>query len=765
MDFDPIPYYLPAALAGWAIVVGILIVAALLILLLLSFAKNGAQGFSAFTFGAVSYFKDLISLSPRRIFAIMKLTLKEATRRKALLVFVVFAVLLMFGGWFLTDSNGRAELQFGVHVTFMLTVISWLILPIAIFLSCWGIPEDIRIRSLHTVVTKPARRIEVVIGRILGYSGMVSLVVLLMGVVGYIWIQRQVPQTITTDSGVERSLMTCRVPVYGRLFFLDRKGLPKQQGLNVGDSWMYRSFVEGNSQSRAVWWFNNVTPESVGDDLIVESRFEAFRTVKGSANSVQNGVEAQYTLVHDIRADAFSSLGIGASFKEVADAFKDGNFQLAADRLNDAAENLETSPEGFPVIDCKFLGRACLEQSVRTLQTMGEDFADVTAGFETLGKAASAVTQENEDSHQPVSDACRSLAEIIRSRSEDLLENMPRLEVPLPPFAVSEFHDGDNVNSIPRNLTFAGSNEATARFISNTIETLNEAGQVVDGSSIASDLSNTLQGDEIGISGQNADLIQEVLESELSDGVLKVDAGKLTIADGRRWLTYIDSLVRQERLISLDAAGWQLKADLFEDLAPDGILRVEVSCLNDQMYLGMARPDLFIRLKDRPFWIGYSKALLNIGLMLCLVVVIGVTASCIVKGPVAFFATLTLFLVGQFAHPMIQSLLTAESGGGMVESAILMVQHRNPSSGADISESRRQVVEAVDSVFSTVLSGASKIIPDFAIFSDSAVYVEHGFDVPWASSVLPSLATFFGFLVPCILIGAACLKFRELEAK
>ena len=116
-----------------------------------------------------------------------------------------------------------------------------------------------------------------------------------------------------------------------------------------------------------------------------------------------------------------------------------------------------------------------------------------------------------------------------------------------------------------------------------------------------------------------------------------------------------------------------LKADLFDDLAPKGELRMEVSCVNDQMYLGMARPDLFIRLKDRPFWVGYTKALLIIGLMLSLVIVIGVTASCMVKGPVCFFLTLTLFIIGQYFHPFIQELKASQPGSGMIESAILML--------------------------------------------------------------------------------------------
>lgn len=765
MDFDPQPYNLMQGISGWGQLVGILILFALAIGLLLSFSGNGSGGLAAFTSGLKSFIQDIFSVSLKRIFAICGLTLKESLRRKALLVFVVFAVLLMFGGWFLTDSNDRPELQFGVHVTFMLTVISWLILPIAIFLSCWGIPEDIRIRSLHTVVTKPVRRIEVVAGRILGYSTMVSIVLVLMGIVGYVWIQRQVPDTVTSASGVERELMTCRVPVYGRLFFLDRQGLPKRTGINVGDAWLYRSFVEGNSASRAVWWFQGITPDAIGEELLLESRFEAFRTVKGSAESVQKGVEGQYILVNDLRSDAFSSLGIGATFSEVADAFKDGNFSTAADNLDKAADGLENSSSAFPATDCQLLGTACVGQAVPALSRMGEDFERVRDGFFELGRAAGQVQEGNTASYGTLADACRDLAKIVRDEAEDLLENMPRIEVPLEPFRVAEYHEGENVDAYPRTLSYAATNEATARFLAKTITEFGESGKLMEGDQISPELAVALE-DEAGVSAINAEMVQAFLETELSEGILKAEDGKLTVADGRRWLTYLDQVVREERLVSQDPAGWMLEVDLFQDLAPDGVLRVEVACLNDQMYLGMARPDLFIRLKDQPFWKGYGKALLSIGLMLCLVVVIGVTASCVVKGPVSFFLTLTVFVVGQFFHPFMQSVVSGnEEGAGLVNSAILMVQHRNPSTGADLSESRQKLVDTVDQGFLKVLQGASKIVPDFQTFSDSTTYIENGFDVPWASSVLPSLATFFGFLLPCILIGAACLKFRELEAK
>ena len=218
--------------------------------------------------------------------------------------------------------------------------------------------------------------------------------------------------------------------------------------------------------------------------------------------------------------------------------------------------------------------------------------------------------------------------------------------------------------------------------------------------------------------------------------------------------------------MSDDPAGWVLKADLFDDIAPDGRLRIEVSCLNDQMYLGMARADMFIRLPDRSFAIGFAKALMNIGLMLSLVVVLAVTISCIVKGPVSFLFTLTFFTLGQFFHKLMLGIIAGVvQGGGLVESLILILQHRNPMTGIDASESTKSIVGTIDGAIIEFLRVMSTVIPDFSVFSSGSAYIENGFDVPWNSSVLPSLATFFGFLIPCVLIGSALLKFRELEAK
>lgn len=763
MDFNPIPYNLSGGFESWLQLVGVLAGVAIVLGLIGSFL-NGI-GIGGFASGLMNFVKEIVTMSPRRIWALTMLTLKECIRRKALLVFVVFAALLMFGGWFLPQSSERAEMEVGSHIAFVLTTISWLILPVVIFLSCWGIPEDIRIRSLHTVVTKPARRAEIVLGRMLGFGTMAVTILLIMGAFGYVWILRQVPADL--DSTAKANLLKCRVPVYGgQFYFLDRQGLPSQTGLNVGDTWKHRSFVEGNSQSRAVWTFGRIRPQTMGDTLRLESRFEAFRTVKGSEDSIQSGLEAQYTLIRDARDEAFSTFGVGASFRDAATALQDGNFKIASELLTEIAERLSASPEDFSPIECQQVAMASVRQAAPAIRSVGEEFEDVAQAFHDFGMSAAAVRDQSETaSRVAMSIPCSTLADVLAEQATDMLEAMPRIEVPLEPFRISEFHEGDDYQAFPSDLSYPGNSESIARFLARLVSDLNEQGSVVSGDELSSDLVDTLV-DDGNIDTLNAERVLEVLQEEIDDGNLVAANGTLTIADDRRWLEVFNELVSEERLISMVPEGWVLNANIFEDLAPNGFLRIEVACLDDQMYLGMSRSDLFIRLHDNPFWMGYGKALLNIGLMLCLIIVLGVTASCVVKGPVSFFFTLTVFVIGQFFHTFMTRILSGqEEGSGMIESAMLMLQHRNPSTGVDTSDSSLQIIEAADKANLGLLQVASNIIPDFSNFTSAAAYIENGFDVPWNSSVLPAIATFVGFFVPCVILGAAFLKFRELESK
>jgi hypothetical protein len=99
--------------------------------------------------------------------------------------------------------------------------------------------------------------------------------------------------------GPPLGLLQARVPIYAkRLSFLDKTGKPKEKGINVGDEWTYRSFIEGRTAAAAIWTFDglkeNLFPESkFPTGIPLEMTLEVFRTHKGNQ---EKGVAGTITL-------------------------------------------------------------------------------------------------------------------------------------------------------------------------------------------------------------------------------------------------------------------------------------------------------------------------------------------------------------------------------------------------------------------------------------------------------------------------------------
>ena len=81
--------------------------------------------------------------------------------------------------------------------------------------------------------------------------------------------------------GPPEGMLQARVPIYGKLRFKTAPGRDAEQGVNVGDEWTYRSFIEGGSQAAAIWTFEGITEAKFPDGLPVEMTIEVFRTYKG----------------------------------------------------------------------------------------------------------------------------------------------------------------------------------------------------------------------------------------------------------------------------------------------------------------------------------------------------------------------------------------------------------------------------------------------------------------------------------------------------
>jgi len=142
-----------------------------------------------------------------------------------------------------------------------------------------SMPRDISSQTIYTVVSKPVRRLELIWGRLIGYMALVTFLIAGFGAVSLIYLDK----TVTYRIGLARAearkseskrpdhaklknaeadqlegRLSARLPLYGALSFLDAKNKGHERGIDVGQEQETRSFVEGATESRAVWQFNLV---------------------------------------------------------------------------------------------------------------------------------------------------------------------------------------------------------------------------------------------------------------------------------------------------------------------------------------------------------------------------------------------------------------------------------------------------------------------------------------------------------------------------
>jgi hypothetical protein len=291
--------------------------------------------------GVLSGITDLASMSPRRIWALARLAIQESLRRNVVVVLGLFALIVVFAGWFLDPTSvnpGR------LYLGFILSATNMLVCLVVLILSVFSLPADIKAKAIQTVTTKPVRTGEIVLGRMLGFATVGTVLLALMGLVGWAFVVRSVRHghtieaadiveikaedgaitgsegrtsldrghrhrvefaadgsgrtdtvqghrhSITTSGesgslryevGPPEGLLEARKPLRGRLRFLDREGRPSTKGISVGAEWSYRQYIEGGSLAAAIWTFSDISEGQFPEGLPLEMIVRVFRTYKG----------------------------------------------------------------------------------------------------------------------------------------------------------------------------------------------------------------------------------------------------------------------------------------------------------------------------------------------------------------------------------------------------------------------------------------------------------------------------------------------------
>ncbi|MEX2187699.1 MAG: hypothetical protein WD875_12925, partial [Pirellulales bacterium] len=140
-QLDPLSVWLPGALVAWAEVALALIVLGCVVGLLVSLVRHGpATAARQFVKVLADAGRDWISTSPRRVWALAVLAIRESVRNRIVVALAVFAAVLMFAGWFLTGGDDPAKL-------YIESVFKWsavLVALVALLVAVFSLPNDIK---------------------------------------------------------------------------------------------------------------------------------------------------------------------------------------------------------------------------------------------------------------------------------------------------------------------------------------------------------------------------------------------------------------------------------------------------------------------------------------------------------------------------------------------------------------------------------------------------------------------------------------------
>jgi hypothetical protein len=287
----------------------------------------------------IPFVYGLGNISLRRIWAITRLSFKEGVRRRVLYVFSALLVVLMFASWFITT---RPEDQLKTYIQVIDLAMTPLLLFAGVLVAAFSIPTDIRQQTIHTVLTKPVERFEVVLGRFLGYAGLMSVVLVVLAFVGVLYLLRGI------DPEAAAATLKARDPWYGTLLFENTKD--RQTATNVGREWDYRTHIagptagSGDMLETAVWNFTEPPAALAQRDRVrCEFAFDIYRTTKGFEN---RGVNCEITFttwrfqkeqLPDVTKRRNELKDQGKSEAEIATAIADefGFFSIPSKQVSD----------------------------------------------------------------------------------------------------------------------------------------------------------------------------------------------------------------------------------------------------------------------------------------------------------------------------------------------------------------------------------------------------------------------------------------------
>jgi hypothetical protein len=216
----------------------------------------------------------------RRIWALARLSIKEAWSRGVVWLCLIIPLLYLYADYYLDPARPEEQLSQRVKIAYF--AMTMLFVVTAILLGSFNIPTDVRNQTIHTIVTKPVERYEIVLGRFTGYALLLFLEMVGLTAISIVYVSRGKSEAAVQETyTARRPLFAKAVEFYGTA--------NKERGESVGREWNYRGYISGaglqpGAPQQYIRFFYPTVPGDLADrdDLVrMEFTFDIFRTTKG----------------------------------------------------------------------------------------------------------------------------------------------------------------------------------------------------------------------------------------------------------------------------------------------------------------------------------------------------------------------------------------------------------------------------------------------------------------------------------------------------
>ena len=195
------------------------------------------------------------------ILTIASHTFREAIRQKILNVLIGLGILVIAISPFIpTTDEPDARIKMMLVVFFQIVVL--LSIVGVILLSATSLPHEIENRTIYGILSKPISRLKIIVGKIIGFAFLSALVLIILGLLNIIVIQRIASRLPEGYKGISKA----RNEFKASRFYIQGKSHHEREGI---------IWIEGGRTGIALWSFSRLYKGS--DD---KSSFEAELNLK-----------------------------------------------------------------------------------------------------------------------------------------------------------------------------------------------------------------------------------------------------------------------------------------------------------------------------------------------------------------------------------------------------------------------------------------------------------------------------------------------------